>query len=195
MQKKARFAIFASGSGSNAEAIIKWAKESTLAEVVCVICNKRGAKVHERARNHQIESLYLPKTSLMTKTEYENGLLLKLKERGVDWVCLAGYMIILSPHFLTHFPKRVINIHPSLLPFFPGKDGYGDAFRARVEKSGCTIHFVDEGIDTGTIIAQKEIPLYPEDTLEQFKERGLAIENAFYPEVLEQLFAKNNEDT
>lgn len=190
-----RLAIFASGSGSNAEAIIKWAKESALAEVVCVISNKRGAKVHERARNHRIESLYLSKTSLVTKTEYENLLLEMLKEREIDWICLAGFMLILSPHFLAHYPQRVINIHPSLLPLFPGKDGYGDAFRARVAKSGCTIHFVDEGVDTGMIIAQREIPLYSEDTLEQFKERGLAIENTFYPEVLEQLFAKNNEDT
>jgi len=194
MQKKARLAIFASGSGSNAEAIIKWAKESPLAEVVCVISNKRGAKVHERARNHRIESLYLPKTSLVTKNEYETHLLEILKQRKVDWVCLAGYMLILSKHFLVHYPQRVINIHPSLLPLFPGKDGYGDAFRARVSKSGCTIHFVDEGIDTGAIIAQREIPLYSDDTFEQFKERGLAIENAFYPEVLEQLFANNNED-
>jgi phosphoribosylglycinamide formyltransferase-1 len=100
---------------------------------------------------------------------------------------LAGFMRLLGPHFLKTYHKKIVNIHPSLLPLFPGVDGYGDAFKAEVTESGCTIHFVDEGIDTGDIIAQTKFPKIRGETFEEFKERGLAIENNFYPEVIEKL--------
>lgn len=185
--KKIKIAILASGSGSNAEAIIKWAKFSSLCEVVCVLSDKKDALVLNRAFNFNIPALGVTKKKGEARESFDERILSKLAPFDPDWIVLAGYMKLLSPYFLSKFPDRVINIHPSLLPSFPGVDGYGDAFKAKVSESGCTIHFVDEGMDTGKIIAQRKIPLSSADTFEEFKKRGLAIENAFYPEVLEKL--------
>ncbi|QDK42180.1 phosphoribosylglycinamide formyltransferase [Bacteriovorax stolpii] len=189
-----KIAILASGSGSNAEAIMKWAKASGLAEVVCVLSDKREARVLERAFNHNVPGLYVRKKKLESREEYDQKLIVRLADFNPDWIVLAGYMKLLTPKFLHVFREsgvRVINIHPSLLPLFPGLDGYGDAYRAGVKESGCTIHYVDEGMDTGEIIAQKTFPLIPGETLEEFKARGLLIENVFYPEILEKLLTQS----
>lgn len=185
--KKSRLAILASGSGSNAEAIMLWAQKSDLADVVCVISNKKQARVLERARDLNVAAEFVSKKLTDSKDDYDKKLLERLKKYQPDWIVLAGYMRLLTAEFLNHYPNKVINIHPSLLPLFPGTDGYGEAFQAKVHVSGCTIHYVDEGVDTGKIIAQKEFPLSPADTLEDFKKRGLAVENQFYPEVIEKL--------
>jgi len=166
---------------------MKWAAGSDLAEVVCVGSDKKKALVHERAKNNSVPSFAVIKKIGEEKTSYDRRLFLKLQEYQPDWIILAGYMKLLTPSFLDHFPDRVINIHPSLLPAFPGTDGYGEAFKAGVEMSGCTVHFVDEGMDTGRIIAQTTIPRLSNDTLEDFKKRGLLIENEFYPRVIEKL--------
>lgn len=185
--KKIRLAILASGSGSNAEAIIRWSRTTNYAEVVCIGSDKRKAFVHERAKAFNVPSFSILKKVGEERSSFDRRLFLKLADFRPDWIVLAGYMKLLTPQFLENFPERVINIHPSLLPAFPGSDGYGDAFKAEVEMSGCTVHFVDEGMDTGKIIAQTYIPRLPEDTLEDFKKRGLSIENEFYPRVLEKL--------
>lgn len=185
--KKVRLAILASGSGSNAEAIMKWAATSPLAEVVCIGSDKRKALVHERAKKFNVPSFTVGRKLGEERVSFDRRLLAKLEAFQPDWIILAGYMKLLTPHFLERYPDRVINIHPSLLPAFPGTDGYGEAYSAGIEVSGCTVHFVDEGMDTGKIIAQTTFPRFSEDTLDDFKKRGLAIENEFYPQVLEQL--------
>lgn len=184
---KVKIAILASGSGSNAEAIINWAKSSDIAEVVCVLSNKRDALVLNRAFNYNIEAFSVLKRKSEDAVNYDKRLAAKLQKFSPDFIVLAGFMRLLSSDFLKTFNYKIINIHPSLLPLFPGMDGYGDAFRAGVSESGCTVHYVDEGMDTGKIIAQKSFPLIAGESFEDFKKRGLAIENKFYPEVLEKL--------
>lgn len=184
---KPRLAILASGSGSNAESIMKWARSSGVAEVVCVVSDKREARVHERAALCGVPSLFVKKKKMETREDFDQKIIMRLADYNPDWIVLAGYMRLLSPKFLCVFKDKVVNIHPSLLPLFPGTDGYGDAFRAGVSESGCTVHFVDEGMDTGAIIAQRKFPVIPGETFEEFKARGLSIENQFYPEVLESL--------
>lgn len=185
---KIKLAILASGNGSNAESLMKWAASSDLVEVVCVLSDKRKAHVLERAKNQNVPAVYVLKKKNEDKTYFEQRMIAKLQDFRPDWIILAGFMKILGPHFLKAYDKKIINIHPSLLPLFPGADGYGDAYRAEVLESGCTIHYVDAGVDTGAIIAQKSFPLQKGESFEDFKARGLAIENKFYPEVLEKLF-------
>jgi phosphoribosylglycinamide formyltransferase 1 len=169
--KKARLAILASGSGSNAESIMKWAKAKDLAEVVCVVSDKREARVHERATSLGVPSHFVKKKKMESREEYDQKIIMRLADYNPDWIVLAGYMKLLSPKFLCVFKDKVVNIHPSLLPLFPGTDGYGEAYRAKVLESGCTVHFVDEGMDTGKIIAQRKFPLIPGESLEEFKAR------------------------
>ena len=186
--KKIRLAILASGNGSNAEAIMKWAMTSIKAEVVCLGSNKEEAFALTRSNKFNIPNFALKKIKNETKENYDQRLLDLLSPYAPDWIILAGYMRLLSSSFLKYFNYRVINIHPSLLPAFSGLDGYGDAYKANVLESGCTVHYVDEGLDTGLIIAQKKIPLIKNESLEDFKKRGLVLENQFYPEVLDFLF-------
>lgn len=187
---KKKLAIFASGSGSNAESIMEWAKKSNLAEVVCVFSDRREARVLERAKNKNVPSFCLKKKKLETKEEFDQRIMKNLLSYEPEWIVLAGYMKLLTTPFLEQYKNRVINIHPSLLPLFPGMDGYGEAFRAGVSESGCTVHYVDEGMDTGLVIEQKRFPVIPGESLEEFKKRGLSIENEFYPQVIEKLFLK-----
>jgi phosphoribosylglycinamide formyltransferase-1 len=185
---KIRLAILASGSGSNAEAIMKWAAASEIAEVVCVGCNKKAAMVLSRAEIFNIPKFTILKRKNESRESYDQRMSEALSEFKPDWIILAGYMRLLTQSFLAKFNHQVINMHPSLLPMFPGLDGYGDAFKAGVLESGCTVHYVDAGLDSGPIIEQRRFPLIPGESFEDFKKRGLAIENQFYPEVLEKLF-------
>jgi phosphoribosylglycinamide formyltransferase-1 len=186
MSSKLRIAILASGSGTNAEAIIKYFYNSKNIEVTCLGSNKKMAAALEKAARLNISTFYQSGKKEESREEFDLRLIKKLEIHRPDWIILAGYMRLLSPSFLKYFNYQVINIHPSLLPAFPGSNAYEQAFSARVSESGCTVHLVDEGMDTGRIIAQKSFPLYPNDTLNDFKERGLKIENEFYPEVLDK---------
>lgn len=185
---KIKIAILASGSGSNAEAIMNWAGASDIAEVVCVLSDKKSALVLERAANVGVPTLLVRKKKSETREEFDQKMIMRLADYNPDWIVLAGFMKLLTPHFLDVFKNKVVNIHPSLLPLFPGTDGYGEAFRMGVRESGCTIHLVDEGMDTGKIIDQRKFDLISGESLEEFKARGLKIENEFYPIVLEKLF-------
>ncbi|MBL7665941.1 MAG: phosphoribosylglycinamide formyltransferase [Bacteriovoracaceae bacterium] len=179
-----RIAIMASGNGSNAESLITKAQElETKLNVVLVITDQPKAYVIERCKKHYIPCLIIEKKS--DKSEHEKNILSVLKDFKIDWILLAGYMRILSPTFLKQYPKRVINIHPSLLPAFPGKSGYEDAFAANVTKSGVTIHYVDEGIDTGEIIMQESFNRMKDDTFSDFKNRGMNLEYKLYQQTLE----------
>jgi phosphoribosylglycinamide formyltransferase-1 len=186
--KEVRLAILASENGSNAEAIMKWAQNSEFASVVCLGCNNAEALVLSRAEKFHVPHFTILKKKNETKEEYDRRLIEALEDYSPDWIILAGFMRLLSSEFLKHFNYQVINIHPSLLPAFPGMDGYGEAYKSSVLESGCTVHYVDEGLDSGEIIAQKKFSKIPGESFEDFKKRGLAIENQFYPEVLEKLF-------
>jgi phosphoribosylglycinamide formyltransferase-1 len=179
-------AVLASGNGTNADNILRHVRKYPASiSIPLVICNKEGAPVIQRARTLGVPCEVIVRNG--TKAEQEEAVIRLLKKNNVEWLFLAGYMAILSPDFIRAYKGRIINIHPSLLPQFPGKDGYGDAFRAGVEKSGVTLHHVDEGIDTGPVIAQKSFLRRPDDTLESFRARGMALEYELYREFIDDL--------
>jgi phosphoribosylglycinamide formyltransferase-1 len=176
--------VLISGSGSNLQSIIDQAEAGTLPiKICCVISNKSDAFGLERARKHGIPAVCVPSKG-KTREEHEREIIDVLESHGVELVVLAGYMRLLSPVMLERFKGRVINIHPALLPSFPGTHGYEDAWDYGVKVSGCTVHFVDEGCDTGPIILQAVNPVEPDDTLETFRQRGLSIEHKALPEAI-----------
>ncbi len=177
-------AVLISGSGSNLQSIIDQAEAGTLPiRICCVIANKPDAFGLERARKHGIPAVCILSRG-KTRAEHEKEIIAVLESHGVELVVLAGYMRQLSPVLLERFKGRVINIHPALLPSFPGTHGHEDAWNYGVKVSGCTVHFVDEGCDTGAIILQAVNPIEPGDTLETFKKRGLSIEHQALPEAI-----------
>ncbi len=181
---KTPVAVLISGSGSNLQSIIDQAEAGSLPiRICCVISNKPDAFGLERARKHDIPAVCIPSRG-KTRDEHEKEIIAVLESHGVELVVLAGYMRLLSSVLLERFKGRVINIHPALLPSFPGTHGYEDAWNYGVKVSGCTVHFVDEGCDTGAIILQAVNPIEPDDTLETFRQRGLAIEHQALPEAI-----------
>lgn len=174
------------------EAILKSIQDGELdASVELVFSNDPHAKALETAKQFGIKTASLSHKGL-TRAEHETKMRELLATINVDYIILAGYMRILSATFLNHFrdPRgffRVINIHPSLLPAFPGKCAYEDAFSYGVKVSGITVHLVDEQVDHGAILAQQSFPRLADDTLETFKARGLAVEHALYPAVLREI--------
>lgn len=208
MAAKITAAVFASGSGSNAENILRFALEHPEAlSIPLVICNKPGAGVLARAEKLGFPCKVIPVEregfASFKEARYaqEEKVVALLKAYGVNWAFLAGYMQILGPVFLGYFAdpaagrNRIVNIHPSLLPAFPGKDGYGDAWNAGVEESGVTLHYVDEGVDTGPVIAQKTFPRLPEDSFEDFRARGMELEYQVYREFLATLITGTAKET
>ncbi len=179
-------AILASGNGSNAENILRHARTyPSKISIPLVITNNPDAYVITRARNLGVPCEVIPRGS--SKHMQEGRILKALVENGITHIFLAGYMQILGQHFIDAFPDRIVNIHPSLLPAFPGRDAYSEAFNANVPESGVTLHYVDEGVDTGPIIAQKKFPRLPDDTLETFRARGLQLEYEIYREYIDTL--------
>ena len=181
---KTSVAVLISGSGSNLQSIIDQTEAGILPiRICCVIANKPDAFGLERARKHGIAAVCIPSKG-KTREEHEREIVAELECRGAQLVVLAGYMRLLGHELLERYRGRVINIHPALLPSFPGAHGYEDAWNYGVKVSGCTVHFVDEGCDTGPIILQAVNPIQPDDTLETFKQRGLAIEHKALPEAI-----------
>jgi formyltetrahydrofolate-dependent phosphoribosylglycinamide formyltransferase len=174
------------------EAILKAIKDGELdAKVQVVISNRSEALALPVARNYGVHAVAIDNKGL-TRAEHEKRVLQELEFCDVDFLVLSGYMRVLSAEFLNRFKSkhgycRVINIHPSLLPDFPGVAGYEQAFAAGVPESGITIHLVDEHIDHGPILAQAHFPRLPDDSLETFRARGLALEHVLYPKVLQQI--------
>lgn len=184
-----KLAIFASGSGTNAEAIISATKSGHLdAEVVLVICDKPDAKVVSRARHYDIPVFTFEPKSYASKSEYEKEIVSKLKEKDVSFIALAGYMRLVGETLLRSYEGRIVNIHPSLLPSFPGLDAIGQAFEAKVKLTGVTIHYVDAGMDTGQIIAQEAVRIERNDTIETLQAKVQAVEHTLYPQTLQHLF-------
>ncbi len=180
-------AVLASGRGSNLEAIIKNIENGTcIANLVLVISDNPNARALEIAREHNIKALYLdpgPKKTWLLP-EYEENYVRVLKEHDVYLVCLAGFMRIIKQPLLRAFPNRILNIHPSLLPAFPGLDVQRKALEYGVKYSGCTVHFVDDTIDGGPIIAQAVVPVLDDDTPETLAKRILQEEHRIYTEAI-----------
>ncbi len=160
MTAPTKIAVFASGSGSNFQAIQEAIERGELhAKIELVVTDKPGAFVVTRAENFGIPVLALSPKEFPSKAAYENAIIDALQECDVKWIVLAGYMRLISDVLLAAFPQRIVNIHPSLLPAFPGKDAIGQAMNHGVKITGVTVHFVDEGMDTGPIIAQAAVPV------------------------------------
>lgn len=187
---KLRLGVLASGRGSNLQAIIDAAAGGELnAEVVVVISDQAEAYALERARRHGIPASFINPKSFAAKADYEKAIVEQLNRYGVELVCLAGYMRIVGATMLDAFPNRIMNIHPALLPAFPGLHGQEQAWRYGVKYSGCTVHFVDEGVDTGPIIIQAVVPVLDDDTAETLAARILEQEHIIYPEAIRRFAA------
>jgi phosphoribosylglycinamide formyltransferase 1 len=186
-----RFAVFASGSGSNFQAIVDKVQSGELsADLTMLICDQPGAYAIERARKARIPSFVFQAKEYLSKADYEKEISFLLKERNVDFIVLAGYMRLIGPTLLKEFEGRIVNIHPSLLPNFPGKDAIGQALAAKAKWSGVTIHYVDEGMDTGPIIVQERVRVEESETRESLQEKIQAIEHKLYPSILQMLLTR-----
>ena len=187
-----RIGVLASGRGSNLQALIDSADQGGLdAEVAVVISDVRDAPALERARSAGIEARYVdpgPRRAHLSD-EAERQIIGILEEFRIDLITLAGFMRILGPGLVRHFRWRIMNIHPSLLPSFPGLRAQKQAFNYGVKCSGCTVHFVDEGVDTGPIIIQRAVPVREDDTAESLAERILKEEHLTYVEAV-RLFSE-----
>lgn len=187
-----KIAILVSGRGSNMEAILQAIKEGKLdAKAEIVISNNPEAYALPVARKYGVRAIAIDHRGI-TRAEHERLVLEELSQYEIDYVVLAGYMRLITDRFLSRYKDasgyyRIINIHPSYLPAFPGANAYEEAFSAGVKKSGITIHLVNEQMDSGPILAQKEFERLEGDTLETFKARGLALEHDLYPEVLAKI--------
>ncbi len=180
-----KIAVLVSGRGSNLQAIIDSIESGRLpAKILCVISDKPDAFGLERARKHGIEAISLDYRKFQSKDDYEKELLKILKDRSPDLICLAGYMRIVGKGLISAFRNRIINIHPALLPSFPGLDSQRQALDYGVKVSGCTVHFVDEGCDTGPVILQKTVPVLGNDTEGSLSARILEKEHIAYPEAI-----------
>lgn len=183
-----KIAVFASGSGSNFQAIIDAVNEQKLqAEISLLVCDKRDAFCIERAKQAGIPQFVFSAKDYSDKADYERAILSELEGLEVDFIVLAGYMRLIGITLLRSYEGHIVNIHPSLLPAFPGKDAIGQALAAKVKVSGVTVHYVDEGMDTGPIIAQKAIEIDESETKESFQSKIHAIEHELYPTVLQNL--------
>lgn len=180
-----RFAILASGSGTNLQALLDEADRPDFpGEVAVVLSNKPNAYALERARTAGIPVEVVTRRAFPERSDWDREAAERLRAHRVDWICLAGFMRIVSPAMLEAFPNRIVNIHPSLLPSFPGLHAHRQALEAGVCASGCTVHMVDRGVDTGTIIAQGVVPVLQRDTEETLQRRILGVEHRVYPAVM-----------
>lgn len=188
--EKLRLGVLASGRGSNLQAIMDACRQGLVpAEVAVVISDKAGAYALERARSACIPGYYLDLKSFDSKAAYEQAVVEILKSAQVQLVCLAGYMRLVGDTLLQAYANKIMNIHPALLPSFPGLHGHRDALNYGVKISGCTVHFVDEGMDSGPIILQAAVAVLDGDTEETLSARILEQEHRLYPEAI-KLFAK-----
>ena len=185
-----KIAVFASGSGSNFQAIQEAIERGDLqASIELVVTDKPGAFVVTRANNFGIEVLELAPKTFGSKAAYEEAIVSELRAKDVEWVVLAGYMRLVSDVLLNAYPNRIVNIHPSLLPSFPGKDAIGQAMEHGVKVTGVTVHYVDAGMDTGPIIAQAAVEVIDGDR-EATEQRIHQVEHALYTKTLNTLFNK-----
>ncbi len=183
-----KIGVLISGRGSNMSALIEAVKTGKIpnSEIAVVISDKQDAAGLQKAREKGMETIIIERRN-RTRREHDAETIAELKKRSVELVCLAGYMRLLSAEFIEAFRNKIINIHPSLLPCFPGLDAQRQAFEYGVKFSGCTIHFVDEGLDSGAIIAQKVVPVWDYDTPETLAARILEQEHQLYSEAVAKI--------
>ena len=183
-----RIAVFASGFGSNFQAIIEAVKQQTLkADIALLVSDNPSCKAVERASAAGIDAFTFSAKDYPNKAAYEQAVLTELRNRQVEYIVLAGYMRIIGKTLLEAYPMRIINLHPALLPSFPGAHGIADAYNYGVKVFGITIHFVDEGVDTGKIINQFAFHVEPDDTLETVETKIHQLEHRYYPEVVDSV--------
>lgn len=197
MHKPFRIGVLASTRGTDLQAIFEAIQNNTLTgvKVAVVISNVPGCGALEKAKTARVPAVFINPKGKNRET-YDQALAAVLDKYTVDLIVLIGYMRILSPWFVRHFPKRIINVHPALLPAFGGKGFFGANVHEAVlhsgaTETGCTIHYVDEGCDTGEIILQKKITITPKDTPETLKEKVQALEKEWYPKVIASLAKKS----
>lgn len=189
-EKILKIAVLVSGRGSNLQAMIDAAERGVIkAKVELVISDKADAFALERAKKHGIKTAVFDVKKFKLKDEYEKAIVKELKAADIGLLCLAGYMRIVGHTLLKEFKGRMINIHPALLPSFPGLHAQKQAFDYGVKVSGCTVHFVDEGCDTGPVIVQAAVPVLEHDTEESLSERILGEEHKIYVEAI-KLFSE-----
>ncbi|MFB7141555.1 phosphoribosylglycinamide formyltransferase [Gottfriedia sp. NPDC056225] len=185
-----KIAVFASGNGSNFQAILDATVSGELnAEVKLLVCDRQNAYCIERAKQANIPSFNFTAKDYESKEQYEGEIIAHLKELNVEFIVLAGYMRLIGSTILDSFPGKIVNIHPSFLPLFPGKDAIGQALLAGVESTGVTVHYVDEGMDTGPIIAQEEILIEKGDSKESLEQKVHNVEHVLYVKTLNKLFS------
>ena len=183
-----KLAVLVSGRGSNLQAIIDSIDREELdAHLSIVISNTKDAIALKRAEKHGIKTIFIDPSNYLSSKEYDKALVLKLKEFSVDLICLAGYMRILGEEVIQTFEKKIINIHPSPLPAFPGMNAQKQAINHGVKFSGCTVHFVDFGVDSGPIILQTVVPVYDNDDEKSLSKRILEQEHYLYPKAIKMI--------
>jgi phosphoribosylglycinamide formyltransferase-1 len=189
-----KIGILISGRGSNMAAIIDAVQSGDIpaSEVAVVISDKPDAAGLAKAAERGVETLIIERKG-RTREEHDAEIVAELQKRGVELVCLAGYMRLLSPSFVNAFPGRIINIHPSLLPAYPGLNVHERVIAAGETRSGCTVHFVDELLDHGPVILQREVPVLPDDTPETLAARILAEEHSAYIDAVKKIAREKRE--
>ena len=185
-----RFAVFASGHGSNLQAIIDAIKKNKVkAELCMVVSDNKNAYALKRALRASIITVVIDPKKFKSREAMDRAIVAELKSFGVNFVVLAGYMRILSPYFVKVFRNKILNIHPALLPSFKGAHAIKDAFDAHVASTGVTVHFVDEKVDHGPIVAQEVLKIRKSDTLKTLEARIHKLEHRLYPKVIGQMAA------
>lgn len=185
-----KLAVLVSGNGSNLQAILDASKDPAYpAEVALVLSNKPGVFALERAQKAKVPSLTVPHEDFSVREAFEDALIAAIEKAGAGLVALAGFMRVLSPHFIRRFQNRILNVHPALHPAFPGTHAIAQAFSYGVKVTGVSVHVVDEGTDTGPILLQEAIPISPKETLESLEKKVHSVEHRLYPEAI-RLFAE-----
>lgn len=184
-------AVLLSGRGSNFLALYEAIERRELpARIALVVANEPGAAGLEKARALRLPAVAIPHRDEPSRAAHEAKVLEALRRAEVEWICLAGYMRLLSESFVAEYPRRILNIHPSLLPAFSGLEAQRQAFDHGVRVSGCTVHLVDEELDHGPIVAQRAVAVHDDDTAESLAARILAEEHKLYPEALKRLLTE-----
>lgn len=191
--ERARIGILISGRGSNMLAIAEAVRDGRIpnAKVAVVISDQHDAVGLEKAKEHGIETLVVERRGRQ-REEHDREVVAALQARQIDLICLAGYMRVLSGEFLDAYRGRILNIHPSLLPLFPGLDAQKQALAHQAKQSGCTVHYVDETLDGGPIIAQRVVAVHEDDTVESLSARILVEEHQLYPEAIAKVLSSQN---
>ena len=179
---KKRIAVFASGFGSNLQALIDYIKGNDLnGDIVLVFSNNKDAYALNRARKNKIKAVFMDSSGYNTRKQYDTKIIELLEDEKIDLVVLAGYMFLLSHEFVHKFKNKILNIHPALLPSFKGTHGIKDAYEYGVKVTGVTVHFVDEGLDSGPIIIQQSVDIDQNESVEELEEKIHRIEHKIYP--------------